>query len=159
MAIMVVIPVSHILIWTNFEKAQSLGFYHRTSYMDGYLLTSNLVTGFFISGFLALVAFMAVRALRKFFIQTSIGDIFAVKSAEALSRFAKLLIFYTIVSIPIETLLSIAMSFNNPVGERLLAVSLQTYDVTLIFLSFVIFAISWVMKESVLIAEENAQIV
>lgn len=157
--IMVGIPISHILIWANFEKAQYWGFYHRTPYMDGYLFTSNLLAGFLVSGILAVIAIMAIREVRKFFIQCSEGEIFITKSAMALSQFAKLLVLYSCLSIPAESALSVAMSFNNPVGERLLSVSFQTYDFTIIFLSFVFFAISWVVKESVLIAEENAQII
>ena len=157
--IMVAIPIAHLLIWTNFEKAQSWGFYHRTSYDANYLLTSNLMAGFFVTGLLAFIAFIAIFELRKFFIHNCEGDTFTIESATALSRFSKSFVLYTIFSIPVETLLSIAMSFNNPVGERTLTLSFQTYNFTLIFLSFVLFTISWVIKESVNIASENAQII
>lgn len=157
--VMYAVPVSMVMIWTNYEAARSLGFFHRLPDEMAHHTAINYIGGFLISGLLALLAVSAVYHLRRFFALNSEDKIFSAESAISLHRFSKYTILYALLSIPVESALSLVMSFNNPVGERMISLSFQTYDFTVIFLSFVLFAISWVVKESVEVAEENAQFV
>lgn len=153
------VPISLMLIWTNFEAAKELGFFHRIAYPIDAPSTASLIGGFLISGTLALLVVAAVYHLRYFFALSSAGNMFSKEGAASLHKFSRYLLLYSVLVIPTETVLGVIMTINNPVGERIASVSFQTYDFTLIFLSLVLFAISWVIKEGVFIAEENAQFV
>ncbi len=153
------VPISILLLWYDFAVAQEFGFFHRVASPSEHTGPLNYVLGFAISMTVAALVIGAIYHLRKFFIFGSEGRIFSAESGASLHKFSKYMILYSLLSIPTESLLGVVMTMSNPAGERMLSISLQPYDVTMIFLSFVFFAISWVFKESVVIAEENAQFV
>ncbi len=153
------VPVSLILIWANFDTARSFDFFHRLPDNLDHVGAVNYAGGLLVSGLVALTVIAAVYHLREFFALSSAGKMFSHASALALHKFSKYIILYAFLSIPAETLLSVILTMNNPVGERVVLISLQTYDITVIFLSLVLFTVSWVVKESAVIAEENAHFV
>lgn len=153
------IPISLILIWSNYETATELGFLHRVAYpMEAPTMTA-LIVGFLASSLLGALVVGGIYYLRRFFILSSEGELFSREGADMFHRFTKYIVLYAFLSIPFETLLGVIMTWNNPVGERLIGISFQPYDLSMIFLSLVLISISWVLKESVLIAEDNAQII
>lgn len=157
--ILIVIPVGHIILWMNIEWAHEFGFLHDFTYQPQLISKASIVTGFSVSGILSILSFLAIYHLRRFFIYNSIGKSFSIGSSVALHKFSKFLIYYSLAIIPIDSALSVIMSMDNPVGERELTITVQTHDLTLIFLGFVLFTISWLMKETVRIAAENAEII
>lgn len=157
--LMIGLPISLIFIWLNFEGAKELGFFHRVSYPVMPPSNASLIGGFAVSSVFGAFVVLALYHLRQFFALSNVGDIFSQKGANSFHRFSKYMVIYTLLAIPTETLLGIIMTINNPVGERVMTMSFQTYDLTTIFLSFVLFAISWVVRESVEVARENAQFV
>lgn len=157
--LMVLVPMALIWSWLDFETARSFGFYDRIAYPIEPPTGIALIGGFIISGLLAVFVIGAIYHLRSFFKLGINGKMFAQEGGDAFHKSARYLVIYAFLSVPAETIIGVILTFNNPVGERLLKLSFQTYDLSLIFLSLVIFTVSWVLKESVLIAEENAQIV
>lgn len=111
-----------------------------------------------VSAALGLFVIGAIYHLRHFFRLCASGEIFSGEGVTSLHKFSKYIVCYAFLAIPAETIIGLLMNINNPVGERLISVSFQTYDLAVIFLSLVVFAISWIYRESVYIAEENAQI-
>ncbi len=157
--LIVIIPALLIWSWLDFEGAQRLGLFHRIAQPLTPPSTASLVGGFLISAVLGAFVIGAIYHLRHFFRLCTSGEIFSGEGAESLHKFSKYIVCYAFLAIPAETLIGFVMNINNPVGERIISLSFQTYDLTVIFLCLVVFAISWIYRESVLVAEENAQIV
>lgn len=157
--LMICVPLALIWSWIDFEGARSLGFYERVAYPIDPPATLSLVMGFIISAFLTALVIGAIYHLREFFKFGINGNMFSEKGGDAFHKSSKYLVIYAFLSIPAETLMGVILTINNPIGERLLKLSFNTYDLSLIFLSLVIFSVSWVLKESVIIAHDNAQIV
>lgn len=157
--LMICVPLALIWSWIDFEGARSLGFYERIAYPIDPPATLSLVMGFLVSAFLTVFVIGAIYHLREFFKFGIEGNMFTEQGSDAFHKSAKYMVIYAFLSIPAETLMGVILTINNPVGERILRLSFNTYDLSLIFLSLVIFSVSWVLKESVLIAHDNAQIV
>jgi len=154
-----IIPVILIWSWINYEAALELGLFHRVAFPASVPSFGSLIGGFMVSGLLAAIVVGALYHLKQFFKQCSRGNIFTIDGAEPLLKFTKYIVLYAFLAIPVETILGAIMTINNPVGERVLMMTFQTYDLTVIFLSLVLLAISWIHRESVDIAAENAQII
>lgn len=158
-ALMALIPVVVIWSWLDHKMARALGFYDRVAYPVDDPSTLSLIGGFMLTSVLAVLVIGALYHLKQFFKAGANGEFFTADGVEGVNKAAKYFVLFSFLSIPVETAMGVIMTINNPVGQRIIGVSFQTYDLAIIFLSFVLFAISWVLKESVLIAEENAQIV
>ena len=52
--------------------------------------------------------------------------------------------------------MSVVLSFNNPPGERILAISFVGMDFLTLILGMIILIISWVMKEGYILADEHS---
>lgn len=158
--LMFAFPVTLIINWSNLEFAtQEMGLLNGIKFEADFIGADNIILGILINSILTVVAVLALYELRKFFVCNSEEKTFTSDAANALHKFSKYLIAYSLLVVPVETALSFVVTMNNPVGERVLQFTLNSAQLAMMFLGFVFFAISWVMKESVLIAEENAQII
>ncbi len=158
--VMVIMPIFFTSIWINFENLAT-GF----SLLDGipYQLTNltwvHLVSGFAVSLVLAGVILYGMYRLRRLFELYSEGHVFTAENASCIRGFALSVTLYAILSPVAGMLLSIILTISNPPGERVVMVTLDQMEFTLIFLGTVLLVISWVMKESTRLADENAQII
>jgi len=158
--LMVAFPIALILNWSNLEFAiEETGMLGDIRFEADFVGADNLVLGFFIDSILTVLAVLAIMNLRRFFTCSSDGRAFSSEAAISLHRFSKYLIGYALLMVPIKSLLVYVVTKDYGVGERVFQISFSSEEFALIFLGFVLFAISWLIKESVLIAEENAQIV
>jgi hypothetical protein len=158
--LMVAFPVSLVLDWSNLEfAAATMGMLDGLRFEAEFVGVENIALGMLINSILTTLAVLALYNLRKFFICNSEGNTFTSDAAMALHRFSKYLITYALAVVPVETAMGMAITMNHPEGERVLQASVSSEQLALIFLGFVFFACSWVLKESVFIAEENAQII
>ena len=153
-------PLVLVFNWLNFDVAtKTLGVLEGLPYNPEHFGTSNIILGFIINSSLTLLAVLALLHLRRFFILNAEGKCFTQDGASALHSFSKYLMAHSILVIPVGIVLSYVVTMNNPYGERVLAARITTEEVAIIFLGVVFFAVSWLMRESVAIAEENAQII
>ncbi|SFK77878.1 Protein of unknown function [Methylophaga sulfidovorans] len=65
------------------------------------------------------------------------------------------LLAWVIVGIISDTLLSLTLTIQNPVGERLLTIGFGSNEMTTLITGSVILVISWVMKEAVEMKHEQ----
>jgi len=83
------------------------------------------------------------------------GNVFGARALTCFRRFATLL-FVLSVAKPLGTaLMSIAISWDNPPGQRQLLVSVNSNDYVLVLGALVCMAIAHVMTEAARVAEEN----
>jgi len=83
------------------------------------------------------------------------GAVFSPLALACLRRFALLLAALSIVQPLAQALMSVAISWDNPPGQRMLVVSVDSKDYALLLGALVFVAIARVMTEAARVAEEN----
>lgn len=83
------------------------------------------------------------------------GAVFSARALQCLNRFAWLLLALSFTQPLSQALMSVAVSWDNPPGQRVLMVHLSSNDYALALGALVFIAIARVMTEAARVAEEN----
>lgn len=83
------------------------------------------------------------------------GAVFSPRALACLRRFAVLLVALAVVQPLAQALMSVAVSWDNPPGQRMLVVTVNSNDYALLLGALVFVAIARVMTEAARVAEEN----
>jgi hypothetical protein len=83
------------------------------------------------------------------------GDVFGGHALACLRRFATLLFVLSLAQPLAQVLMSVAVSWDNPPGQRQLMVMVSSNDYALVLGALVFMAIARVMTEAARVAEEN----
>lgn len=83
------------------------------------------------------------------------GDVFGSRALTCLRRFATLLFALSLAQPLAEALMSIAISWDNPPGQRQVLVAISSDNYALVLGALVFMAIARVMTEAARVAEEN----
>ncbi|WP_282605873.1 DUF2975 domain-containing protein [Pelagibius sp. Alg239-R121] len=154
------LPLILALVWTNLEHLGPEVLAQLPSQVRFEALgPGTLLLGFAINLLPVIVLIYGLIQLRRLFTSYSQGIIFSSEQAGRLRKFALASILSVCVQILSNSLLSVVLTFNNPPGNRQLAVSLSSDQLGTIFLGAVFLVIAWIMGEASRIAEDNAQIV
>lgn len=100
----------------------------------------------------ALVALWTARGL---FARYGRGAVFSTQNARAIRRIGTALLAGTGLAILGRTLAVLILTYDNPPGERSLAVSLASHDLLLALLGALLLVVGWVMAEATRQADEN----
>lgn len=87
------------------------------------------------------------------------GEIFTMTAADHIRRIGLVMAIYALGSVIIYTLATVLLTYDNPVGERQLAVSLSSNTYLSLLLGGLLIVIGWVMREAARLADENQQFV
>lgn len=102
------------------------------------------------------IVMYGLHVLIRLFRRYEQNEIFSFKNTKSYQKLGYSLFYWAGASVIYGALMSVVLSFNNPPGERVLAVTLGGVDILTVVLGFVILIISWVMKEGFILADENA---
>ena len=154
------IPILILAVWLNFERVapswpEVSQLPLRFENLNGLILSIAFSVNMAHAGILL----YGVVRLRRLFGLYSEGKIFTGENIRCLRSFAWAVLIYAVLTPVMGTLLSVILTFNNPVGERALAISISSNDIQLMFIGAVFLVIAWIMVEGRKLAEENAQIV
>lgn len=83
------------------------------------------------------------------------GTVFSARALQCLNRFAWWLLALALAQPLSQALMSVAISWDNPPGQRVLLVTLSSNDYALMLGALVFIAIARVMSEAARVAEEN----
>jgi hypothetical protein len=83
------------------------------------------------------------------------GAVFSARALQCLNRFAWLLLGLALAQPLSQAMMSVAISWDNPPGQRVLMVHLSSNDYALALGALVFIAIARVMTEAARMAEEN----
>lgn len=158
-SILVLVPTATVLYWTFFNILPA-------SLRDNLPLTieQNLSLGvkflaLSVSAIPMTIKIAGVWILIKLFRLYEQGHIFTSSNVGCVRNLGKILIIW-FVSTPIHiALLSIVLTFQNEPGERILAVRLESADVTALLVGVMLLVISWVMDEGRKLEDEQQYIV
>jgi hypothetical protein len=153
-------PLLTIAVWLNFEQfaAASEPFSNLPLHME-LIGPLNLFLGFLVSCVPAGILMYGVWRLLLLFGLYRNGALFSPAIANHIQVFAAMLMLKVVTSPLVDILLGLVLTMNNPVGERGISISIGSNDLSVLFLSGVMFAIAWIMREGQRLAEENAEFI
>jgi hypothetical protein len=154
------VPLGLALLWMNFQQAApSMPGINRLPIQFENLTGLTLVMGFLVSLIPTGVALYGVIRLRRMFTLCSEGKIFTGENVKCVRDFAWSLFGYAVLSPITVGLLSVVLTYDNPPGQRALAISISSNDIQTLFISAIFLVIAWIMVEGRKLADENAQII
>ncbi len=119
----------------------------------------SLILGFVVSmipGSLAVYAALRLRQLFDFYAR---GLIFTAENTRCLRGFALAILGFALAKPVAGALMSVVLTMTNPPGQRMLAISFGSSELTTLFVGCIFLIIAWIMDEGRELAEEQAQIV
>ncbi len=117
-------------------------------------LAGGLLTEFSLA-LLLLGVWEARRCFRLF----TAGRIFTPEAVRGLSRFAAWALASAVASIVAGAAISVALTLNNPVGMRHLAIGIGSDQIFMVFFSGMVWLLAAVIGQGQALAEENASFV
>lgn len=96
---------------------------------------------------------------RRCFKQFSAGRFFSSTAVHSLSRFAGWTMASVIASIVTNSLISIVITLQNPVGSRSLSISFGSDQVLLLFFAGMVWLMASVIHQGQMLAKENASFI
>ncbi|MEF2145299.1 MAG: DUF2975 domain-containing protein [Desulfovibrionaceae bacterium] len=167
MAGLVVYPLFVMVFWALADQADlpyMLGVTMGNCYLSDIPVLSPLT---WVSRLLAFSAcllpmsatMVALYALVRLFSLYSRGEIFSRRNVQLIRWVGYALIARQIVDPFHQALLTLALTMNNPEGERLVSIGLSDSNITALLVGFVIVLISWVMDEGRKLKDEEALVI
>ncbi|KAA8681584.1 DUF2975 domain-containing protein [Vibrio gigantis] len=102
------------------------------------------------------IVLYALMVLIRLFRNYERGEIFSLENAMSYQKLGYCLFYWVFGSVIYGAAMSVVLSFNNPPGERILAISFVGMDFLTLILGMIILIISWVMKEGYILADEHS---
>jgi len=156
--ILIAVPLYDIIYWI-FINSLSQSFINinvEPVPESQYVLSLKLQIIGFISSLLPLSALMyGLIYTRKLFSFFKDGIVFSLEQVVLFKKISKALVLWIIFSIIYEGIKSVIFSFHNPVGERVLSLSLSSSQMGILFISIIILVVAWIMDEGRVINEEQ----
>jgi hypothetical protein len=156
----VAIPLLIIGMWASFEYwgPSHPQFAPIPNIPDTLDLPTRLLAGA-IGLLQASIAVFAVWRLRQLFGLYAQGLIFTTENTRCMRHFAAAVVAFAIAKPITGALLSVVLTMNNPPGQRQLAISAGSSELTTLFIGGVFLIIAWIMDEAREMAEEQAEII
>lgn len=159
-AYLVLKPLFAVIIWLNLEEmADDLNPLFAEPLRMEFIGPLNLLLGFLVSSIPMALMMYGVWRLRELFGLYRLGEFFTPATASHLHAFAKMLLITVVISPIVDILTSVAMTIGYPQGERSISIDFSSNDLSTLFLSGLLFALAWAMREGHRLAEENAEFV
>ncbi|GIC75308.1 DUF2975 domain-containing protein [Moritella sp. F3] len=162
-SLFVLTPIAVCYYWltveTSYDFLTSFGIIQVTHNVESYtqlpLTLTTRILAAIASLFLCSIIMYALKVLINLFRSYERNEIFTLDNVMRYQKLGYSLFYWVGASIVYGALMSVILSFNNPPGERMLAIGFEGLDFLTLVLGFIILIISWVMKEGYILADEN----
>ncbi|AGH82506.1 hypothetical protein PCNPT3_12850 [Psychromonas sp. CNPT3] len=160
---LVTLPILFVAFWltanTSYDLYQAYGLGFDVSQ---YNLSNTLTPGIrllaaSVSALLLMIPLYALKKLICLFKHYENMQIFSEENARIYQTLGYTLLIWTLCNFIYTGFISITLTFNNPVGERMFFLSFEGNDVLNLCSAFLIIIISKVMQTGHQLAEENSQ--
>jgi len=153
---LVLAPLTVIAVWLNFERfGPHIDDLRSLPIQLEFVGPLNLWLAFAFSALPVGLLMAGVWRLREVLKQFSQGVVFTATGAGHLHAFATLLFISVLVSPFTRALTSVALTMGNPPGQRTLAFTLGSDDLSKLFMAGVLLAIVWILREGYRLTLEN----
>lgn len=109
----------------------------------------------FMSMLSSLVLIWGIVNLRKAFEAFSTGKIFELSNVVFIKRFSATLILSSLINPMIHSLLSVVLSFNHPASQKIFAISINSINLSILFIGLVFWLISKILIQAYHLSVEN----
>ena len=152
----IITPIFTLSYWIFLEPALIVGM-NPFGVPTGHLTLNKVskILGFSASLLPTLVAMSLFYHLTRLFKNYQEGQVFTPDNIGSLGKLGKCLFLLAVANFVCGGLISVALTFQNPAGERMLMLSLGSPQVLPILIGLVIMGISQGMKEGLILVEEQ----
>ncbi|MGF1776732.1 DUF2975 domain-containing protein [Vibrio nomapromontoriensis] len=161
--LMVSLPVMNLYYWLSIQTENdflnSMGIvqlsFDIASYTQEPLTLTTRLLAFLVSMLPCGILVYALGVLVTLFKSYEQSEVFTVRTANCFKKIGFAFFYWVLGGVIYSALISVTLSFNNPPGERILAISFVGLDALSVLCGFIILVVAWVMKEAQLIADEQ----
>ncbi|WP_114784015.1 DUF2975 domain-containing protein [Vibrio tetraodonis] len=161
--LLVLLPIATIYFWltvqTSSDVLNETGIIQLSYDIDAYihqpLTLQTRLLALLASGLPCGILFYALVLLKRLFRSYENAEIFTLQTVKYYRQLGLVFFYWAIGGFIYSGLISVALSFNNPPGERVLSLSFSGLDVMVIFCGCIVLVISHVMHQAQQIADEQ----
>ncbi|MYM59151.1 DUF2975 domain-containing protein [Vibrio sp. OCN044] len=161
--LLVLLPIATIYFWltvqTSSDVLNETGIIQLSYDIDAYihqpLMLQTRLWALLASALPCGILFYALVLLKKLFRSYENAEIFTLQTVKYYRQLGLVFFYWAIGGFIYSGLISVALSFNNPPGERVLSLSFSGLDVMAIFCGCIVLVISHVMHQAQQIADEQ----
>ncbi|ANS87080.1 hypothetical protein VSVS12_03371 [Vibrio scophthalmi] len=163
LALIVITPIANLYFWLTVQSENdfltSMGIiqldFDISAFTQDSLTLSARLWAFTASMLPCGILMYAFGILAKLFKCYEKAEVFTLDTVRYFHNLGWVCFFWAFGNVIYSGLISVALSFNNPPGERILAISFVGLDLMSIFCGFIVLTIAWVMKEAQELADEH----
>jgi len=157
--IVILLPLLLLVVWVFVSNGNGTLEYLGDELRPETIALPYRILGFIISMVPVALLMWGLLHLRALFELFRKAVFFSEANARLLHKFAMMLFFSTLASPIARALVSVAVTINNPPGQRAVVVNIGSGDLNSLFVATVFLAVAWVMREAHTLAQENAEFV
>ncbi len=159
-------PIMLLLIWFQDQNSflvSGLGF-STLNFIPGNIASHILeplsftakVWGFMVSCIPAMIGMIITFSLMRLFKYYQQGKIFTLDNIRQIKRVGLTMLAWAILNPIYQVLMSLVVTLQNPVGQRVIAINLDTDYFRNLITAGIVFVIAYIMQEGVKLREEQA---
>lgn len=150
------LPVINAVFWFNMNHMPDLVLKRTIPFVVSFPLPfSALFLGFLVTMLPIGASMIGIHYLKQLFGLYEREQFFQMGNVLCFKKIARVLIWLFLTGIVSNSLLSIALTLQNPPGHRLITIELSSNDLTVLLLGLILAVISWVMEEGRKLQEEQ----
>ena len=157
--IVILLPLLLLWIWVDFERTNGTLEYIGNALRPETIALPYRILGFIIRMVPVSLLMWGLFHLMALFELFRKAVFFSEANARLLHKSSMMLFFSTLASPIARALVSVAVTINNPSGQRAVVVNIESGDLNSLFVATVFLAVAWVMREAHALAQENAEFV
>ena len=123
------------------------------------LTTLAVVLGWLISTLQIVLLGSGLLAMAKVFRLLAKNDPWHPQVGTQVHRFGKALWWFGLTSPLFRSLLVLAVTFENPIGQKLLVIGISTNDIVISLVGVLLMMLGYVLQQAAIIADDNRQII
>ena len=123
------------------------------------LTTTALSLGWLISSLQLVLLSCGLLAMAQVFRLLAKNEPWHPQVGTQVHRFGKALLWFGLTSPLFRSLLVMAVTFQNPAGQKLLVISISSNDVVITLVGALLLMLGYVLQEAAVIADDNRQII
>ncbi len=155
-ALIICMPLLSLVYWMAFNNQHDDVTFILHSSISGKLDFTTRLFLFAISLIPVSVAMFGAYTLAKLFKLYENAIVFSAENVKHYRALGFIAIFWVIAEFIRIPLASLAISLNNPPGERFITMGLELVDIATLIIGSIIVLISWVMEEGRRLEDEQA---
>ncbi|MCB2215185.1 DUF2975 domain-containing protein [Desulfofustis glycolicus] len=145
--LLVLVPVAHGAVWLFFEHLPADWLRPRSYAIVGGVSPLTRVLGFAVSMIKGIVVMYGLWVLIRLFKLYQKGIFFQAENVRCFKHLSRTLVLWAFAGVLVTPLLSVVLTMNNPPGQRVVEVTLQSADLTALVVGGMLAVIAAVMED------------